>query len=74
MLDVKSGYTEGLVGLGLDVSGALGIKLDSSDARAGTGLLPNALGDAGPGEYTDVSGGVQGQGVENGAQGRGADA
>ncbi|MBI6567600.1 OprD family porin [Pseudomonas synxantha] len=56
MLDVKSGYTEGLVGLGLDVYGALGVKLDSSDARAGTGLLPNAFGDAGPGEYTDVSG------------------
>jgi hypothetical protein len=55
MLDVKSGYTEGLVGLGLDLYGGLGVKLDSSDARAGTGLLPNAFGNAGPDEYTDVS-------------------
>ncbi|WP_263143447.1 OprD family porin [Pseudomonas sp. RIT-PI-AD] len=56
ILNAKSGYTEGLVGFGVDLYGALGLKLDSSDARAGTGLLPNAFGDSGPDEYTDLSG------------------
>lgn len=56
MFNATSGYTQGSIGFGLDVYAALGIKLDSSDARAGTGLLPNIFGDAGPGEYSDVSG------------------
>lgn len=55
-LDARSGYTEGLIGLGLDLYGAFGIKLDSADNRAGTGLLPNRFGDAGPDQYGDVSG------------------
>lgn len=37
---VESGFTEGRVGVGLDATGALGIKLDSSRDRRGTGLLP----------------------------------
>ncbi|WP_297844529.1 OprD family porin [Pseudomonas sp.] len=56
MLNAKSGYTEGPVGFGLDLYAALGVKLDSSAAHAGTGLLPNAFGDSGPGEYSDLSG------------------
>lgn len=36
----ESGFTEGSVGLGLDAIGELGIKLDSSSDRRGTGLLP----------------------------------
>lgn len=59
ILNVKSGYTEGTVGFGLDLYGALGLKLDSSGARAGTGLLPNAFGDSGPDEYTDLSGALK---------------
>lgn len=55
-LNFRSGYTGGLVGFGLDLYGALGIKLDSSDAKAGTGLLPNSLGNSGPDTYSDVSG------------------
>ncbi|TDF77690.1 OprD family porin [Pseudomonas sp. H9] len=39
ILDVKSGYTEGVVGFGVDTVGMLGIKLDSSPDRSGTGLL-----------------------------------
>ncbi|MNU42789.1 Porin-like protein NicP precursor [compost metagenome] len=38
-LDVKSGFTEGVVGFGVDTVGMLGIKLDSSPDRSGTGLL-----------------------------------
>lgn len=39
-LNLKSGYTPGPVGFGVDAVGLLGIKLDSSPARAGTGILP----------------------------------
>ncbi|WP_085663296.1 MULTISPECIES: OprD family porin [Pseudomonas] len=40
LLDLRSGYTPGTVGFGLDALGMLGIKLDSSPDRAGSGLLP----------------------------------
>ena len=39
-LRYASGYTSGPVGVGLDMIGQLGIKLDSSPDRAGSGLLP----------------------------------
>ncbi|WP_375738330.1 OprD family porin [Pseudomonas boanensis] len=37
---LESGFTEGTVGVGLDAIGELGLKLDSSRDRRGTGLLP----------------------------------
>ncbi|MGX1126673.1 outer membrane porin, OprD family [Pseudomonas sp. FFUP_PS_473] len=37
---IESGFTEGTVGFGVDAMGQLGIKLDSSRDRRGTGLLP----------------------------------
>ncbi|WP_375738298.1 OprD family porin [Pseudomonas boanensis] len=40
ILNVKSGYTPGTVGFGVDALGLLGIKLDSSTDRVNTGLLP----------------------------------
>jgi len=40
ILNVKSGYTPGTVGFGVDVLGQLGFKLDSSASRVNTGLLP----------------------------------
>lgn len=40
ILNLRSGYTEGPVGFGLDAQGMLGVRLDSSRARTGTGLLP----------------------------------
>ncbi|VVO22511.1 OprD family porin [Pseudomonas fluorescens] len=40
MLNLQSGYTEGAVGFGVDALGMLGVKLDSSPDRTGTGLLP----------------------------------
>lgn len=39
MLRFESGYTEGPVGFGLDAIGLLGLKLDSSPDRVGTGIL-----------------------------------
>jgi hypothetical protein len=40
LLRFESGYTEGTVGFGVDAIGTLGLKLDSSPDRSGTGLLP----------------------------------
>ena len=40
ILNVKSGYTQGTVGFGVDMIGLLGLKLDSSPDRVNTGLLP----------------------------------
>ncbi len=40
MLDYRSGYTRGTVGVGLDAHAYLGLKLDSNRARTGTDLLP----------------------------------
>ncbi len=51
ILRAESGYTPGPAGFGLDLYAATGVKLDSADARAGTGLLPNAFSNEGPGSY-----------------------
>ncbi|MBI6927012.1 OprD family porin [Pseudomonas putida] len=40
ILNLESGYTEGTVGFGVDALGMMGIKLDSSPDRTGSGLLP----------------------------------
>ncbi|WP_082045931.1 MULTISPECIES: OprD family porin [Pseudomonas] len=40
ILKMESGYTPGEIGFGLDVTGLLGVKLDSSPERSGTELLP----------------------------------
>ncbi|MCY1391789.1 Porin-like protein NicP [compost metagenome] len=43
ILNVESGYTEGVVGVGVDALGLLGLKLDSSpDRSGGTSLLPRS--------------------------------
>ncbi|MGG2397355.1 OprD family porin [Pseudomonas sp. SH1-B] len=55
----ESGFTEGTVGFGLDAYAGLGLKLDSSDERAGTNLLPNGFGDEGPDEYSEATGAVK---------------
>ncbi|MDD0976425.1 OprD family porin [Pseudomonas fontis] len=39
ILRMESGYTEGTIGVGVDAIGLLGVKLDSSPDRVGTGLL-----------------------------------
>lgn len=52
ILNVKSGYTPGPVGFGVDAIGLLGIKLDSSRDRAGTGLLPRQADGEAADEYS----------------------
>ncbi|NCE89401.1 OprD family porin [Pseudomonas sp. L13] len=42
ILRFESGYTAGPLGVGIDAVGFLGVKLDSSPDRAGTGLLKHA--------------------------------
>ncbi|MFC3609467.1 OprD family porin [Stutzerimonas tarimensis] len=51
-LDFRSGYTAGTVGLGVDVIGQLGIKLDSSPDRVNTGLLPTGSDGRAADEYS----------------------
>ncbi|WP_172147478.1 MULTISPECIES: OprD family porin [Pseudomonas] len=55
----ESGFTEGPVGFGLDAYAGLGLKLDSSDERAGTNLLPNSFGNEGPDEYSEATAAVK---------------
>lgn len=43
MFRFTSGYTEGILGLGLDALGMYGFKLDGGDGSGGTGLLPADL-------------------------------
>jgi hypothetical protein len=40
ILNVSSGFTPGAIGFGLNAQGLLGLRLDSSADRYGTGLLP----------------------------------
>ncbi|MED5607074.1 OprD family porin [Pseudomonas sp. JH-2] len=42
ILDVRSGFTEGPLGVGVDALGMLGVKLDSSPADSNSGLLPSS--------------------------------
>ncbi len=52
----ESGYSQGVVGFGLDVYAAAGLKLHSEDDTAGTGLLPSAFGNEGPDGYSHITG------------------
>jgi hypothetical protein len=49
ILNLKSGFTEGTLGFGVDAVGMLGVKLDSSPDRSGSGLLSRD-NDAEPGK------------------------
>ena len=40
IVNFNSGFTEGVVGFGLDAQAMMGLRLDSSPDRVGTGLLP----------------------------------
>ncbi|WP_449432060.1 OprD family porin [Pseudomonas putida] len=52
ILQLQSGFTSGSIGFGLDAVGMLGIKLDSSPDRTGTGLLPRRADGSAPDEYS----------------------
>ena len=54
LLRIESGYTEGTVGFGVDALGLLGVKLDSSPDRTGTGLLPTGDSGYAPDDYSQL--------------------
>ncbi|VVN90073.1 Porin-like protein NicP [Pseudomonas fluorescens] len=59
ILNVKSGYTQGPIGVGVDVIGLLGIKLDSSPDRVNTGLLPVQSDGRAADEYSRLEGALK---------------
>lgn len=52
ILRAQSGYTPGVIGFGLDAIAMVGLKLDSSPDRTGTGLLPVHDDGRAPDEYS----------------------
>lgn len=65
VLNFESGYSQGPIGLGFDAIAMLGIKLDSEENDAGTGLLPSSydsatgIGTTGPSNYSEIRGAVK---------------
>ncbi|HLV17703.1 MAG TPA: OprD family outer membrane porin, partial [Pseudomonas sp.] len=55
----ESGFTPGIVGFGFDAYGMLGIKLDSSPSRAGTGLLPVGSDGRAEDEYSEAGAAIK---------------
>ncbi|PKI22284.1 OprD family porin [Pseudomonas monteilii] len=55
ILNLQSGYTEGPIGFGVDAIGMLGIKLDSSPDRTGTGLLPRGADKRAADDYSKLA-------------------
>jgi hypothetical protein len=56
IFNAKSGYTQGTIGVGVDVIGLLGLKLDSSPDRVNTGLLPVQSDGRAADDYSRVEG------------------
>lgn len=55
IVNFTSGFTPGVVGFGLDAQAMLGVRLDSSSDRIGTGLLPYSASSREPaGEYSEL--------------------
>jgi hypothetical protein len=54
VLKFESGYTPGTVGVGLDMMGMVGVRLDSSPDRAGSGLLPVRSNGRAESEYSKM--------------------
>ena len=55
----QSGFTQGTVGVGVDVIGLLGVKLDSGKGRSGTGLFPTGSDGRSQDEYSKGGGAVK---------------
>lgn len=57
--DLRSGYTEGTLGLGIDAHGFVGIKLDGGRGHAGTGLLPRDSDGRAEADYSSAGAAVK---------------
>ena len=55
----QSGFTQGTIGVGVDVIGLLGVKLDSGKGRAGTGLFPAGSDGRSQDDYSKGGGAVK---------------
>ncbi|ARB28596.1 OprD family porin [Pseudomonas tolaasii] len=55
----QSGYTQGTIGVGVDVIGLLGVKLDSGKGRSGTGLFPTGADGRAQDDYSKGGGAVK---------------
>ncbi|MGY2136969.1 OprD family porin [Pseudomonas reactans] len=55
----QSGFTQGTIGVGVDVIGLLGVKLDSGKGRAGTGLFPSGSDGRSQDDYSKGGGAVK---------------
>ncbi len=58
LLNAQSGYTQGPVGVGVDLIGRLGVKLDSGGGRTGSLLLP-ADGDRSADDFSSLGAAVK---------------
>jgi len=58
LLNAQSGYTQGPVGIGVDLIGRLGVKLDSGGGRTGSLLLP-ADGDRSADDFSSLGAAVK---------------
>lgn len=59
LVNYESGYTEGLMGVGLDALVFAGYQLDSSPDRSGSGLLPKRTQGEAAGEYSKAGYGLK---------------
>ena len=59
LLNFASGYTQGVVGFGVDAHAALGLKLDSGKGTRGTGLLPRGSDGRSQDDYSYAGGAVK---------------
>ncbi len=55
----ESGFTQGTIGVGVDVIGLMGLKLDSGKGRAGTGLFPAGSDGRSQDDYSKGGGAVK---------------
>ncbi|NWA36181.1 OprD family porin [Pseudomonas reactans] len=55
----QSGFTQGTIGVGVDVIGLLGVKLDSGKGRAGTGLFPTGSDGRSQDDYSKGGGAIK---------------
>ncbi len=55
----QSGFTQGTVGVGVDVIGLLGVKLDSGKNRNGTGLFPEGSDGRSQDDYSKGGGAIK---------------
>ena len=58
MATYESGYTQGVVGFGVDAHGAVGIKLDGGGGTSGTGLIPTSSEDGSTQDDYSYAGGA----------------